>query len=236
MNTAAGYDNMRDGVHLCYLGHASCKWVTPSGTRIVVDPYRNPSKGRWFDRSFPKVVADLVVVTHAHFDHDAISLVGGNPTVLDNVEVRQGADYTVQCIAGHHARAEKYGKENRILVIEVDGVRFCHWGDNRAEVSDGLLQILGRIDILALPVDQSEHILTLQEVAEVAERLSPEVIIPVHYFIPDLTSPQSTLKPIDDWLKTKPRLTRISGSGIVIFSETLPTTQEVWVFEPYRGP
>jgi L-ascorbate metabolism protein UlaG (beta-lactamase superfamily) len=226
---------MRDGAHLFYLGHASFKWVTPSGTRIIIDPYRNPSKGRWFDSSFPQVIADLVVLTHAHFDHDAMNLVGGKPAVIDSVEVRKGTDYTVQCIAGHHAREEKYGKENRILVIEVGQLRFCHWGDNRSKISDVMLQILGHIDILALPVDESEHILTLQEVGEVVERLSPEVIIPVHYFIPGLTSPRSTLQSIENWLKTQPRLRMISSSGVVISHETLPKSREVWVFEPHQG-
>jgi L-ascorbate metabolism protein UlaG (beta-lactamase superfamily) len=222
-----------DGVRLYYLGHASFKWVTPSGTRIVIDPYRNPSQGRWFDRPFPEVEADLVLVTHAHFDHDAVSQVKGNPEVLDQAGVRCGADYVVQGITGHHARPEAYGKDNRMFVIQVSQVLFCHWGDNDAQVPDDLPRRLGPIDVLMLPVDESEHILTLPQVAEVAGRLSPKAIIPTHYFIPGLTSPHSTLEPIDGWLAQQPRVKKFSASGIAISTEVLPSRQEVWVFEPY---
>lgn len=233
MSLAGDRGGTHEGVRLYYLGHASFKWVTPSGTRIVIDPYRNPSRGRWFDRRFPEVEADLVLVTHAHFDHDAVGQVKGNPEVLDQAGVKRGADYVVQGITGHHARAEAYGKENRIFVIGVNQVLFCHWGDNDAQVTDDLSRSLGPIDVLMLPVDESEHILTLPQVAGVTERLSPKAIIPTHYFIPGLTSPHSTLEPIDHWLAQRPRVRRISASGVAISSETLPRMQEVWVFEPY---
>jgi len=221
------------GAHLSYLGHASFKWVTPSGTRIVIDPYRNRSGRHWFDRRFPQVEADLVLVTHTHFDHDAIDRVTGHPEVLDTAGFKRGTDYLIQGLTGRHARAEAYGKENRILVIQVSGVRFCHWGDNGAQVPDDLSRTLGRIDVLMLPVDESEHVLTLSEVAEVIERLSPRVIVPTHYLIPGLTSPQSTLEPIDGWLARQPRVRRISASGVTLAPHTLPQTQEVWIFEPY---
>jgi hypothetical protein len=84
-----------------------------------------------------------------------------------------------------------------------------------------------------LPVDESEHILTLPQVAEITGRLSPKVIIPTHHFISGLTSPHSTLEPIDHWLAQQPRVRRISASGVAISPETLPRRQEVWVFEPY---
>jgi len=222
-----------DGTRLYYLGHASFKWVTPSGTRIVIDPYRNPSQGRWFVRPFPEVEADLVLVTHAHFDHDAIGLVKGNPEVLDQAGVRRGADYTVRGVTGHHARPEAYGQDNRMFVIRVNQVLFCHWGDNDAQVPDDLSNRSGSIDVLMLPVDESEHILTLRQVTEIVGRLSPKVIIPTHYFVPSLTSPRSTLEPIDGWLAGQPRVKKVSASGVAISPEALPRgQQEVWVFEP----
>jgi L-ascorbate metabolism protein UlaG (beta-lactamase superfamily) len=223
-----------DGARLYYLGHAAFKWVTPSGTRIVIDPYRNPTQGRWFDRPFPEVEADLVLVTHAHFDHDAIDQVKGTPEVFDQAGVRCGADYVVRGITGHHARPEAYGEDNRVFVIRVNQVLFCHWGDNDPQVLDDLSHRWGPIDVLMLPVDESEHILTLPQIAEVTGRLSPKAIIPTHYFIPGLTSPRSTLEPIDGWLAGQSSVIKISASGVAISPEALPRgQQEVWVFEPY---
>lgn len=222
-------------VHI-YVSHASFRFITPSGARIIIDPYRNPLGPRWFNQRFPELEADLVLVTHSHFDHNATGRIRGNPQILNQAGVKRGADYFVQGIRGLHARPEMYGQENRIFVIEVARVRFCHWGDNSAELTDDLWRRLGPIDVLMLPVDESEHLLTLSEVAKVVERLSPKVIIPMHYFDLGLTSPHSTLKPIDHWLGQQCRVREISASGVAVSPEALPKNQEVWVFERYGFP
>ena len=40
---------------------------------MLIDPCRNQYPDRfWFEREFPTVGCDLCLVTHAHFDHDAV--------------------------------------------------------------------------------------------------------------------------------------------------------------------
>ena len=224
---------MSGGTHLYYLGHASFRWVTPSGTSIVIDPYGNPTGGRWFNYPIPEVEAGLVLLTHAHFDHNATGRIKGDPEIFDKAGIRRGKDFIVHSFTGRHARPEEYGAENRICIIEINGVRFCHWGDNGSEITDDLLNLPGRVDVLMLSVDESEHLLTLSEVGEITEYVSPNIVIPVHYFDPSLTSTLSTLKPIDRWLKQQPRIRKIPASGIKITSESLPQKREVWVFERY---
>jgi len=45
-----------------------------------------------------------------------------------------------------------------------------------------------------VPVDASHHRLTFREVDAVFELLNPGVVIPMHYLIPGLTDPDSTLE------------------------------------------
>lgn len=51
---------------LLYQGHASLRITTKGGTVIYIDPYR----GEGYD-----VPADLVLVSHEHFDHNQVQLV-----------------------------------------------------------------------------------------------------------------------------------------------------------------
>jgi L-ascorbate metabolism protein UlaG (beta-lactamase superfamily) len=222
-----------EATRLRHIGHASFEWTTPSGTRIVIDPYRNSWWSHWFEHAYPPLPADLVLVTHSHFDHDATGKVSGNPEILRQEGIKHGPDYLVEGIAGRHARSSKYGHRNLIFVVEIANVRFCHWGDNDAEITDKLRQALGRIDVLMLPVDESEHLLTLDEVSSIIKRLSPRVVIPMHYFEPGLTCVCSTLRPIDNWLKTLPRVSMIEKERILLSRPNLPETTEVWVFKRF---
>lgn len=54
---------------IMYLGQASVRIVTPEGKVIYVDPYAG--EDAWYGPS-----ADLVLVTHAHFDHNGLDRVG----------------------------------------------------------------------------------------------------------------------------------------------------------------
>jgi len=112
--------------------------------------------------------ADLVLVTHDHFDHNAVSRISGHPRVLDEPGLLSDSEYSVQVINGHHARFEEYHfDKNLIFVLEMNGVRFCHLGDNDANITDDLMRQLGRVDLLMIEVDESEHLLSLDEVSTV---------------------------------------------------------------------
>ena len=52
-----------------YIAHACFVVTSSEGTRVVIDPYNS---SRWLGYHFPdSVEADVVLVTHPHYDHDA---------------------------------------------------------------------------------------------------------------------------------------------------------------------
>lgn len=59
-------------MRLTYFGHCAFRWETEGGITVVADPYRNATDRYWFTRLFPEVRCDLGLITHAHFDHDAV--------------------------------------------------------------------------------------------------------------------------------------------------------------------
>lgn len=223
-------------VQLTYLGHASFEIVTAIGSRIVIDPYGNSLWSHWFDRPFPPRSTDFVLVTHAHFDHNASTRVLGDFELLNIPGTKSVTGADITAIAGRHARQKLYGAANLVFLMVVDGLRIVHWGDNDADVTPALSQQLGRVDLLILPIDASEHLLTLAEVAFVIGQLNPRIVVPAHYFHPLLTSRCSTLGPIDDWLATRPYVRRIPAHGTRLSLSTLPAKPETWVFEPALAP
>jgi L-ascorbate metabolism protein UlaG (beta-lactamase superfamily) len=90
--------------------------------------------------------------------------------------------------------------DNCLVVIEVAGLRILHWGDNRPNPPDNIWNRIDDIDIALLPADGSYHVLSPQQVKEVAERIKAKVIVPHHYYIWNVTTRGSTLLPPDVWV------------------------------------
>lgn len=57
---------------ILYQGHGSLRLITAAGTVVYVDPFMGP-KGK-LDPSTYQEPADLILVTHQHFDHTALDL------------------------------------------------------------------------------------------------------------------------------------------------------------------
>ena len=79
------------------------------------------------------------------------------------------------------------------------------------------------LHLLLIPVDASMHLLTYDEVEHLLEALEPRVVIPMHYLIPGLTDPESTLGPVEPWLGAQPRpVRRIPRGEVPLSRESLP--------------
>src|SRR6202051_3538541 len=71
-----GGDPTRSGdVKIEFYGHDAFKITSPTGCTLLTDPWRNDSTGlypKWFLKEFPAFRVDIILSTHAHFDHDAM--------------------------------------------------------------------------------------------------------------------------------------------------------------------
>lgn len=221
-------------VRLRYMGHAAFMILTPAGLRIVIDPFRNPAlRPRWFKRRFPPVRANLVAVTHDHFDHNAAKAVKGIPAVLRNEGRISVQDVLLQTIPERHAL--ELDMDNFIVLLETRSIRFCHLGDVRAHISAEAVGAAGRVDVLMISVDDSQHLLSFEEVDALVHTLSPRVVIPMHYFATGLTREESTLEGIDGWLQSMDDtpVRRIGSSVLELSLDRLPSrgAREVWVMD-----
>jgi L-ascorbate metabolism protein UlaG (beta-lactamase superfamily) len=173
-----------------------------------------------------------LLITHPHFDHDAVDRVGGSPTILrDPLELRYD-DLRIRGIMSRHARhfGAEFGQRNIIFVIETAGTTFCHFGDSRADLPFETLEAIRRVDVLFVPVDDSQHLLRYAEVDQLIVRLTPRIVIPVHYFIPGLTDPASSLQGIEGWLRTQANVRRLNAGHVEVSKADLPVEGMIWSF------
>lgn len=225
----SGGDPAKEGpVCLEYCAHSSFRITSPQGLSVIVDPWRNDPSGAWglwFPEEYPELYADIVLSTHAHFDHDAVHRVHAAVTLERPVGVFRVGDMQIEGFGDKHMyRARGSYRwtdvfaesdiplppdnpmhlDNSIIVMETGGVRIAHWGDNRPDPDDFIMDRLAGVDILILPIDGSEHILTTEDVSELMERLEPRVVIPMHYRTLGAVTVLSTLQSPDAWLETMP--------------------------------
>ena len=219
-----------------YLGHCAFLFEDTTGESLLIDPFGNSEKDHWFLKSFPSLDVDLIAVTHNHFDHNAISALPAGTPIMNSEGTRQVGQTTITGISDiHSGLSGRNGMKNVIYVIEHEGVRYCHIGDNRHDIPDDAIARLGRIDALMVTADDSCHLLTYAEVDFLVDSLSPKVVIPMHYHIEGLTADKSGLKGPEGWVRTQSPRRTLRRSSFRIDRRGMPYEREVWTIPAELG-
>lgn len=222
-----------------YIAHASFRITTPSGEKLLIDPYGSRI---WIGYDYPEgIEADTVLITHPHYDHDG-GTSRGRPapwpetmTVLRKPGAYELNDVGILGVAGKHADpyGKEFGQSNTIWLLEVAGLRIVHLGDNGPVSQEAAMQI-GEVDILMMPIDSEYHILKEHEIQTILHQLAPDILIPMHYRLadlePDHDSPDG-LGGINGWLSGKPNVRWLSSHQATISTQDLPGSLEILVFK-----
>lgn len=179
---------------LFWLGHASFYIETGSYT-IFIDPFRVPGTLR--ER------ADLILVTHAHFDHcskDDINKVMKKETRIiaapgclsaneyKNLTVAEPGfksslhGINIEAVPAYNIRSERlqfHPKANRWVgyVVDANGMRIYHAGDTDLVPE---MRNLSGIYAALLPVGGT-YTMAPDEAVEAASVIKPKFFVPMHY-------------------------------------------------------
>ncbi|MEM9044851.1 MAG: MBL fold metallo-hydrolase [Pseudomonadota bacterium] len=251
--------DVEDGpVKLAFFGSSAFRITAPSGLTVMLDPWRNlpTRKWDWYFHDFPETSVDIGVSTHAHFDHDALHRLDASVLLDRLIGTYTFADVTITGIADKHAIDPTYATydfhkinsylggqnlnppdnarswDNCLILVETSGLRILHWGDNRHNAPEEIWERLGRVDILLMPVDDSQHVMGNPMVAEVIERVDPRIVVPHHYYTWNVVQRQSTLLPVEEWLsiQSETPIRRLEKAETAYTPETLPQTLTIDYF------
>lgn len=175
-----------------WLGHASFQ-IRAEGKTIYVDPY----EGEYSEK------ADLILVTHSHFDHcdtskikkvrkadtviiapeDGVSKIGGSvktlkpreETTVSNIKVKAVEAYNYKRFRspGNPFHPKRLGVG---YLIMAEGKTIYHAGD-----TDFIPEMrqLGHVDVALLP-SGGTYTMDNPEAAEAAIAINPKIVIPMH--------------------------------------------------------
>lgn len=177
---------------LHWLGHDSFRLDGPPV--IYFDPVK-------LQGDQPK--ADLVLVSHEHYDHcspDDVKRISGRNTVVlaggaaakklrrarkvkpgdrvsvPGVEVEAVPAYNINKFRSPGVLFHPREAGNVGFVVSVGGVRFYHAGD--ADLIPEMADL--ECDVALLPVSGT-YVMTVEEAAEAARTIRPQVVVPMHF-------------------------------------------------------
>lgn len=171
-------------VEITYLKHAGFKI---KGSKVLyIDPYEVPE-------NLEK--ADLILVTHDHFDHLDIKSIkrlskadttlvtpkgcfveGYDTCSLDESEERVVKDVKIKTVPAYNVNKPFHKKGGVGYIVEIDGIRIYHAGD-----TDRIPEMKSiEVDVALLPIGGT-YTMDVKEAVEAAWDIKAKVYIPMHY-------------------------------------------------------
>ncbi len=187
---------------ITWLGHSCFRIqdkIGSDGISVITDP---------FDKSLglkvPNFEADIVTVSHDHFDHNNVSSLRGKPFVINSSGEYDTKGVMVQGVDSYHDEDQGANRgKNIIYRIEIDNISVVHLGDLGHVLDNKQLESLVGIDILMIPVGGT-YTLNAKSAVSVVSQIEPRMVIPMHYKVPGLKIDLDTVDPFVKELGIKP--------------------------------
>ncbi len=207
-----------------WFGHATFQITSSHGTRILTDPHTRS------DLPWPTLPQHIVTTSHQHGPHSNIWMAKGNPTILEGLTsggenwrpIHMGIrDVSIYTVPAYHDKSQGLQRgKNAIFVFRIDGICIAHLGDLGHHLTPAQLKVLGKIDILLIPLAGGVYTITAGEAREVTKQVNPKIAIPMHYWWEGA---------VEEYTRENPRVRRVGGRVLKISTNELPQPTEIVV-------
>jgi len=181
-------------MNIQYYGHSCFKLTTKPFGRgqndviIFFDPFKKELGLRP-----PQGSADLIMISHDHYDHDNRDALKGDPIILDIP-----GEYSVKGVnviginSNHDENDGKDRGKNTVFVFDSEDLRICHLGDLGEDLNSKQLDLINGVDILMIPIG-GKYTIDFKKATDIIKKIEPAIVIPMHYKMPG-----SKITDIDD--------------------------------------
>jgi L-ascorbate metabolism protein UlaG (beta-lactamase superfamily) len=166
----------------------SCFKIVSGQTTIVLDPFSKDT-----GLTPPRGKADLLLVSDSNIAADDFSQIDAEFIIDGAGEYEVGGIYINGIAVFHKDEDDNIVKVSTMYTIEVEDVKICHLADFSKEQVVGILDKIGQVDILMIPVGGHYKLgkieiasLDADKALGVVGDIDPRVVIPMNFKIPKL--------------------------------------------------
>lgn len=172
-----------------YYGQSCFKITSKPGGRatddivLFFDPF-----GKELGIRPPQGQADIVFVSHEHFDHNNVEALKGEPTIINVPGEYAVKGINVVGIDSFHDMEEGRTKgHSTIFILEAEELKICHLGDLGSELTGKQLEEIDGVDVLFIPVG-GNYTIDGKKATELIKKIEPAIVIPMHYKVEGSTA------------------------------------------------
>jgi L-ascorbate metabolism protein UlaG (beta-lactamase superfamily) len=212
-----------------WLGHTAFLF-TGSGQKILTNPFRRI--GCTAKYRAPKVDANLVMISSQLLDEGVVEGLPGDPKLLYAPGVYQVGGLQIQGISTDHDRVggRRFGK-NVVWSWTQAGIKIVNLGGLAAPINLEQKILMGRPDLLLVPVGGGAKAYNPQEAKQAIQGLNPKLIIPTHFRTQAADPATCDIVALDEFLQLMEGtpVKRLSSDSFALKSSDLPTATTIWV-------
>lgn len=211
------------GVQARWLGH-TCFLFQGNGQRILVNPFR--TLGCTANYRVPNVPADVVLISSRLFDEGGtLQGLPGDPEILSEAGTYQAGTLQLESFAVPHDRegGRRFG-QNLIWRWQQGGLDIVHMGGAAAPIEIEEQILLGRPDVMLVPVGGGPKAYNADEAIGAIRTLNPRIVIPTHYRTQAADADTCDIEGLQPFLAKMPTtpIRQANGDSVTLSTASLP--------------
>jgi L-ascorbate metabolism protein UlaG (beta-lactamase superfamily) len=209
-----------------WFGHSTFQVTSSKGTRVLMDPHIRD------DLPWPTLPQHIVTTSHQHGSHSNVWMAKGNPVILEGLTAGGEnwrpihmtiGDVSVYTVPAYHDKSQGLQRgKNAIFVFRIDEICVAHLGDLGHHLTPAQLKLMGKIDILLVPLAGGMFTITAGEATAVTKQVNPRIAIPQHYWWEGA---------VEEYVGDHPRVRKIKGRSLRTSKKELPQPTEIVVLD-----